>query len=128
MSEAPPVRVAKTELAAFARALLEAAGATPENATVVVDHLLEADAMGLKSHGVIRVPQYLDDIASGGIDPKAAPTVTRPMPGRAAFDGGKGFGQVVGIAMAAEAVRLARAAGVSFVTGRHMGHTGRIGA
>ena len=54
--------------------------------------------------------------------------MTRPMPGRAAFDGGKGFGQVVGIAMAEEAIRLARGNGVAFVNGRHMGHTGRIGA
>jgi LDH2 family malate/lactate/ureidoglycolate dehydrogenase len=128
MSEAQAVRVARSELAAFAKALLEAAGATPENAAVVVDHLLEADTMGLKSHGVMRIPQYLDDIAAGGITPAGAPTVMRPMPGRAAFDGGKGFGQVVGIAMAEEAVRLARSAGVAFVTGRHMGHTGRIGA
>ena len=75
MSEARPVRIAKAELAAFGRALLEAAGATPENAAIVVDHLLEADAMGLKSHGIMRVPQYLDDIAAGGIVPRAAPTV-----------------------------------------------------
>src|SRR5262249_30973964 len=46
----------------------------------------------------------------------------------ALVDGGKGFGQVVGIAMTEESVRLARAAGVAFVAGRHMGHTGRIGA
>ena len=32
------------------------------------------------------------------------------------------------MAMAEEAVRLARETGVAFVTGRHMGHTGRIGA
>ena len=85
--------------------------------------------MGLKSHGVIRIPQYLDDIAAGGIDPAAAPIVGRPLPGRAAVDGGKGFGQVVGMAMAGRGRRSRRRqTGVAFVTGRHMGHTGRIGA
>jgi hydroxycarboxylate dehydrogenase B len=123
-----PVLVDRSELAALGRALLEAAGATPANAGAVVDHLLEADTMGLKSHGVIRIPQYLDDIAAGGIDPAASPTVSRPLPGRADFDGAKGLGQVVGMAMAAEAVRLAGANGTAFVTGRHMGHTGRVGA
>ncbi len=128
MSEAPAVHVPKAELAVFARALLEAAGAPASAAQVVIDHLLEADAMGLKSHGIIRVPQYIDDIDAGGILPGATPSVTRPMPGRASFDGGKGFGQVVGMAMAAEAAGLARETGVAFVAGRHMGHTGRIGA
>jgi hydroxycarboxylate dehydrogenase B len=122
------VSVERNELSAFCRALLQAAGATPDNASAVIEHLLEADAMGLRSHGVMRVPQYLDDIAAGGIDPAAIPSVNRQKPGRSHVDGGKGFGQVAGLVMADEAVRLARDNGVAFVTGRHMGHTGRIGA
>ncbi|HZP18895.1 MAG TPA: Ldh family oxidoreductase [Bauldia sp.] len=127
-AELAPVRVDRGALAALSRALLEAAGASAENAGVVVEHLLEADAMGLKSHGIIRVPQYLADIAAGGIDPDASPTLTETAPGRMAVDGNSGFGQVVGVAMAREAARLAGKTGVAFVTGRHMGHTGRIGA
>ena len=122
------VKVERAQLARLCDGLLMAAGASAANATLVVDHLIEADTLGLKSHGIIRVPQYLDDIAAGGIDPAAAPTLTVSAPGRAAFDGGKGFGQVVGMAMATKAIELARDAGVAFVTGRHMGHTGRIGA
>jgi uncharacterized oxidoreductase len=122
------VLVERAPLAAFGKALLVAAGATADHAGAVVDHLIEADSMGLKSHGIMRVPQYLDDIAAGGIDPVAAPEFVALAPGRAACDGNKGFGQVVGQAMAHEAVRLAAAAGVAFVTGRYMGHTGRIGA
>ncbi|MBN8995074.1 MAG: Ldh family oxidoreductase [Rhizobiales bacterium] len=123
-----PVRVERAALAALCNGLLVAAGATAGNAAAVVDHLIEADTLGLKSHGIIRVPQYLDDIAAGGIDPAAGPSFTLSAPGRAACDGGKGFGQVVGAAMAKKAIELARATGVAFVTGRHMGHTGRIGA
>jgi uncharacterized oxidoreductase len=122
------VLVEREPLAALGRALLAAAGATAEHADAVVDHLIEADTMGLKSHGIMRVPQYLDEIAKGEIDPAAAPEFTLTAPGRAACDGNKGFGQVVGQAMAHEAARLAGATGIAFVTGRHMGHTGRIGA
>jgi uncharacterized oxidoreductase len=122
------VLVERAPLAALGKALLAAAGATADHAGAVVDHLLEADTMGLKSHGIMRVPQYLDDIAAGGIDPVAAPVFVQAAPGRTACDGNKGFGQVVGQAMAHEAVRLAGTTGVAFVTGRHMGHTGRIGA
>jgi uncharacterized oxidoreductase len=126
--DSPPVRVPRAALAAFGRALLASAGAPPAHAQVVVDHLLEADAMGLRSHGVMRIPQYLDDVAAGATDPAAVPTVDSPAPGRAAVDGNLGFGQVVGMAMAAEAVRLAGTTGVAFVTGRRMGHSGRVGA
>ncbi|MBV9220480.1 MAG: Ldh family oxidoreductase [Methylobacteriaceae bacterium] len=122
------VRIAKSDLAALGRALLKRAGASPENAGIVVDHLLEADAMGLPSHGVMRIPQYLEDIATGSTDPLAAPAIIRGAAGRALADGRRGFGQVVGMAMAREAVRLAAQVGVAFVAGRHMGHTGRIGA
>jgi LDH2 family malate/lactate/ureidoglycolate dehydrogenase len=126
----PPrgVRVPKAPLAAFCRALLLAAGAPEEHARTVVDHLLEADAMQVRSHGVMRVPQYLDDVAAGTTRPAAVATVTQLAPGRAAVDGNFGFGQVIGMTMAETAVRLARSAGVSFVTGRRMGHSGRIGA
>jgi uncharacterized oxidoreductase len=128
VSAAASVAVLRTELNRFCRALLEAVGATPANAAVVVDHLIEADAMGLRSHGVMRIPQYLDDIVSGGIDPSAGPRVERRKPAQSHVDGQKGFGQVVGMAMADEAVRLAEDVGLGFVAGRHMGHTGRIGA
>ena len=126
--DSPGVHVPKAALAAFARALLAASGASPAHAQLVVDHLLEADAMGLRSHGVMRVPQYLEDVAAGETLPAAEPTVTHPAPGRAVVDGNLGFGQVVGMAMAGEAVRLAGKAGVAFVTGRRMGHSGRVGA
>lgn len=84
--------------------------------------------MELRSHGVMRVPQYLDDIAGRGIDPAVPPRIERRKPGRSHVDGERGFGQVAGMTMAEEAVGLARDSGIGFVTGRHMGHTGRIGA
>jgi LDH2 family malate/lactate/ureidoglycolate dehydrogenase len=122
------VRIGQAPLCQFSRRLLEAAGATEGHANTVVDHLLEADAMGLRSHGFMRLPQYLAEIASGEIDPAAEPALRGLAPGRAEVDGGRGFGQVVGAAIADAAIRLARETGVSFVAGRHMGHTGRIGA
>jgi LDH2 family malate/lactate/ureidoglycolate dehydrogenase len=125
---AASVCVSQDTLQRFARELLMAEGASPEHADIVVDHLLEAERMGLKSHGLMRVPQYLAEIKSGETDPRVTPRIVRTGLGRATVDGCRGFGQVVGRAMAEEAVRLAAKVGVSFVAGRHMGHAGRIGA
>jgi uncharacterized oxidoreductase len=128
MSMTGPIEVDTAALTAFGRALLEAAGATPDNARTAIDHLVEAERMGLRSHGILRIPQYLHEIEIGEIVPGAVPTTTRTAPGRALVDGRRGFGMVVGHAMAEEAVRLASENGIGFVAGRHMGHTGRIGA
>jgi hydroxycarboxylate dehydrogenase B len=122
------VLVQRDALRQFADQLLLRAGAPPEHASVVTNHLIEADTMGLPSHGIMRIPQYLEEIALGGIVPGAVPAIDIRRPGRAMADGGRGFGQVVGQFMANEASKIASVAGVAFVTGRHMGHTGRIGA
>jgi LDH2 family malate/lactate/ureidoglycolate dehydrogenase len=108
--------------------LFVAAGASERDAETVMTHLLEAEEMGLRSHGVMRVAQYMAEIEAGELDPRAAVSVETTQPGRAAVDGGGTFGQVVGIRMAQVAVELARLTGIGLVTGRRMGHTGRIGA
>ena len=61
--------------------------------------------MGFRSHGVMRIPQYLAEIASREVDPAAQPQIETLMPGRSHVDGRRGFGQVVGVRMAGEVVR-----------------------
>ena len=39
--------------------MLEAGGALPGHASIVADHLAEANLAGHDSHGFIRIPQYL---------------------------------------------------------------------
>ena len=67
--------------------------------------------MGLQSHGIIRVPQYLDEIRRGVIDPVARPVIDRVAPGRLAADGRGGFGQVAGMALVEGVVPVARECG-----------------
>lgn len=109
-------------------ALFEAHGAPAGHARTVTAHLLEAGAMGLPSHGLIRVPQYLGEIEAGELDPAAVATIEQGGPARLHIDGGRGFGQVVGMAMVEAVAPVAHAEGVAVATGRRMGHTGRIGA
>jgi uncharacterized oxidoreductase len=123
-----PVLVRSEALGELSCALLERAGAPAGRARVVVDHLLESDAIGLPSHGIIRMPQYLDEIARGEIRPDASISIDRPVVSRLVVDGGDCFGQVVGHAMVDALGPVALETGIAFATGRHMGHTGRIGA
>jgi len=122
------VRVAPGDLRSLGNALLERAGAPAENARIVMDHLIEASASGLHSHGVMRIPQYIAEIAAGIIDPRTRPDVKQTSPGRLSVEGHRGFGQVVGMVMVDALVPVARTAGIAMAGGRHLGHTGRIGA
>ena len=57
-----------------AQALLRA-GAGPAMAAATARALVYADARGLPSHGVARVPQYAAHLANGRADGTAAPAV-----------------------------------------------------
>jgi hydroxycarboxylate dehydrogenase B len=93
-----------------------------------VEHLIAATAMGLHSHGIMRIAQYLTEIESGLIDAGAQPEIAQTGTSRLSVDGRRGFGQVVGRRMVEALVPVARATGVAMANGRRLGHTGRIGA
>jgi len=116
------------EVMALGQALLERAGAPAKHARIVMDHLIESSRMALHSHGVMRIPQYLAEIESKVIDPRAEPKILRTAPSRLAVDGRRGFGQVVGMLMVEALIPVARETGIAMANGRHLGHTGRIGA
>ncbi|MFQ5754810.1 MAG: Ldh family oxidoreductase [Acidiferrobacterales bacterium] len=52
---------------------LVAANTSAQNARIVADALVAADADGLSSHGVSRIPFYADQSASGKVDGHAVP-------------------------------------------------------
>jgi LDH2 family malate/lactate/ureidoglycolate dehydrogenase len=116
------------DMSAFGRALLEHSGAPPEHAAIVMEHLVRASRMGLASHGVMRIAQYLAEIGAGVIDPAAEPEIERTGISRLRVEGRRGFGQVVGMRMVAALTPLVRETGLAMANGRHLGHTGRIGA
>jgi hydroxycarboxylate dehydrogenase B len=115
------------ELRPFLEALFAAAGASNENAHAVVDHLIDASLVGLHSHGIIRVPEYLDAIDAGIVDPRGVPSLVDDG-AVIVFDAQHCFGQVAGAhAVDAAATRVARN-GAAVVAVRGAGHLGRIGA
>ena len=111
----------------FATALFRAAGGTEVTSLVVARHLVESDRRGVPSHGLLRVTQYLAEIAAGEIDPTALPSRERASGARVWLDGNRCFGPVAGSAAVDEAVVVTASAGVGVVTVRHTGHAGRIG-
>src|SRR5262245_11270209 len=87
---------------AVSRVLMMAGVPEPE-AALVADHLVEADLAGVTSHGIIRLPQYLQAIHDGKVTVDANLRVVKQHQGTAVLEGGGGFGQV----MARKAMDLA---------------------
>ena len=110
------------------RSILVAHGASNSNAAVVAEHLVCCDRLGIASHGVHRVSQYVDDILSGRLRPDAVPEVQTCSPNRLHVEGRGTFGQVGGLAAAEAAAEAAAVHGMAFATVRDVTHTGRLGA
>lgn len=108
--------------------VLAAYGASKENAGVVADHLVDADLAGVKSHGLIRVPQYVDEILNGEIRPDTVPSVSLQTTDRIDVEGNRCFGQVACTMALEEGARVVLKKGLALVTVRNTGHVGRIGA
>ncbi|MCE5264319.1 MAG: Ldh family oxidoreductase [Deltaproteobacteria bacterium] len=115
------------ELQELATAIFKAAGATAENAEGVVSSLISANLAGHDSHGVMRIPSYVEDIHNGRIRPAAAPFVTRERPAAAIIDCAATFGQLGARLTAETAVRKTREAGMGGAALFRANHTGRIG-
>ena len=102
-------------------------GSTPEEAVRVARSLIGANLTGHDSHGVIRVPRYVDWVKTGDIVPNQTVAVLVDTPALAVVDGRYGYGQTV----APDAVRIgiakAKGSGLSAVALRDAGHIGRIG-
>jgi len=108
-------------------AIFAAVGATPENARGVVSSLVGANLAGHDSHGVIRIPSYVQDIKAGRLKPAATPELTSETSATATIDGASTFGQVGARLTAQTAARKARDGGLAAAALFHAGHTGRIG-
>jgi uncharacterized oxidoreductase len=112
----------------FARQIFEACGSPLLNASVVADHLVDSNLLGIDSHGLIRIPQYADDIRKGEIRPAGAVVVVRETETTAAVDCGWNFGQVGAMRAMEMAAAKAREHHTACVVAQRCGHAGRLGA
>lgn len=115
------------DLEAFAIELLEAAGAPEAEAERVAASLIDSNLRGYESHGVMRIPYYVDQIAKGEIKPGAELTILSESPAKVVADGNWGFGQVQAQRLTHKLIEKAKFSGVAVGTLRHSSHIGRLG-
>jgi uncharacterized oxidoreductase len=107
--------------------IFRAAGCDAGEAGRIGLHLVSANLAGHDSHGVIRVPRYVQWLDMGRVRAGQQPTVLAESATHAVLDGNLGFGQTIGPIAVDLGIAKARAAGLAVVTLRNSGHVGRIG-
>jgi len=109
------------ELTALATRALERAGAPAATAQSTARALVAADAQGLASHGVSRLPQYVAHIRLGRVDGAAVPKVVRSKGGAVLVDAAGGLAFPACALAVQEAIARASSHGVAFagVTNSH---------
>src|SRR3954465_3916964 len=114
-------------LESFAAQLLQAGGCSPTDAKLVAASLVDANLKGYDSHGVMRVPYYVQAIKDGEVVPGAELTILDEGPSRIVADGNWGLGQVQAMRLVKLLAGKAKVGGLGLGTMLHSGHIGRLG-
>lgn len=108
----------------FARQVLQAAGVKGEEARVVADNLITANLRGIDSHGIVRLPLYLERLEAGLIARETRVEVVRETPGICVLDANNGWGAVAGLEGMRQAVQRAGVCGSGVAVVRNSNHFG----
>jgi uncharacterized oxidoreductase len=120
-------RVNADRLQELVRDVFAAAGCSVEEGRRIGKYLVGANLSGHDSHGVARVPRYIDWKRGGLIQADQTVDVLVDTPVIAVLDGKYGFGQTVAPQAVEIGIEKCRAMGLSAVGLRRSGHLGRIG-
>jgi uncharacterized oxidoreductase len=122
------MRIGHDRLKRFTSAIFAAVGCSDHEAERIGHYLVEANLAGHDSHGVIRVPYYVEWVKVGKVVPNQRLKVVFENEVIAVADGQYGFGQVLGEEAMRLGIEKAKKHGVAVVALRHAGHLGQIGA
>lgn len=115
------------ELRHDARRLLIASGMPEQNASRTAEILVLADVWGVHTHGLMRLPHYLERLAAGGCRADAALTPVSDAGGVVVYDGGAGLGHWQVWRAAERAAELSASKGIAAVAVRNSSHCGALG-
>src|SRR5687768_6399339 len=115
------------ELHRLARTALEKAGANSKMAEATARHLVRAEAQGLPTHGMSRVPFYCGMLRRGRADGAAQPAMAAERAGVCLIDNRDGLPYVSAQWAVEEVIARARRNGIGFAGIRNSAHVGVLG-
>lgn len=127
MAETGPSVFSEVELHSFCSDVFTMLGVPEEDALTAASVLVLSDLRGIDSHGVARLPAYVQMLQAGRINPRPNVHTIRETPSTATVDGDNGLGLVVGPQANRIAMEKAEQAGSGWVTVRNSNHYGIAG-
>ncbi len=119
-------RISPSELQARVQDLFERCGMGGNDAQLLADSLVAADVRGIHSHGVLRVPDYVEKLLAGGVDPNGRPTLVSDRAAAIVVDGGNSMGQIGAWFAMGLAIERAKATNVAVAAVRGSNHCGAM--
>ncbi|KAE8349200.1 putative malate/L-lactate dehydrogenase [Aspergillus coremiiformis] len=110
----------------FTTRILTANGVPAENAALISKCLVQADLRGVDTHGITRIPSYMERIRQGVLDARARPVLRQITPVVAQVDGRNGFGFIGAHMGMGRAIEMAGEYGIGFVSVKHSNHVGML--
>ncbi|MGE5618912.1 MAG: Ldh family oxidoreductase [Sphingomonadaceae bacterium] len=117
-------RFDSAKLESFSIEVLKKVGVPQENAEIVARSLLAANLRGVDTHGITRLPIYVERVQAGLTNGGARGVVVNESDTTAVVDGQDGLGQVVGTTGMRLAIAKAAKSGVGMVSVRNSTHFG----
>lgn len=121
------MQIAAEQLTDFARRLLVAAGVSDDESQQIAASLVESNLCGHESHGVVRIPDYVEQMRQLELVPGVELRVLRTTPAMIVADAGFGFGQIQCARIIDQLIEKARVVGIACGTMINCGHVGRLG-
>lgn len=121
-----PRRWRVEDLQAWVRRLLEGAGVPRAEAADVAALILRTEARGFATHGISRMPTYIDKLRAGEYNPRPAIRIERS-DGVLRMDADGAMGQLAGLRAIEACVALAQDHPVVTCFARNLGHLGAVG-
>ena len=121
------LRFKADQLRGMSASMFRRVGVPAADAELVADHLVEAGLLGHDTHSVLRLPQYVEMVRSGTVQPGAELKLLADTRYTARVSGGWNFGPVTATAAMRLAIDKAREGAMSVVTVRDCNHVARLG-
>jgi uncharacterized oxidoreductase len=116
-----------TQLADLVYEIFRAAGSEPEEAACISNHLVQANLTGHDSHGVIRIPYYMQWLREDKIRPNQKLQLVVESETLVVADGHLGYGQALGAQAVQLGIDMSGRTGTAVVAIRRCAHLGRMG-
>ena len=107
--------------------IFKAKSCNDNEAKTIAERLAGSNLVGHDSHGIARVPRYVEWMEKGWVFPNLKPEIVIDAGAMGCLDAKQGFGQVAGEYAVDDGISRAKKHGVSVVGLRNSGHLGRIG-